>query len=287
MNKQIASKKTESSNELCTLLPTDKKGVADLGSKIYNNLQLYNLTNEIWVDMFGFDGVYEVSNLGRIKSIARTVLKSNGVEMFVKERIRKQSLMKDGRLSCNASTNGINTTLNLQAIIYLSFNSKAEYDVTKQCVMHIDKLKSNNKLSNLKIESISKSHKVNFEKGLTDHLTERGKKRTENYDSIKFRVCSICNNKKPIENFERGRRKCMRCKDLESYNTKLNKIGKKRVRNKKIYITDTVTKEVFIHTNKHNCIISNKLINRYANTKDFVIPYRNSKHKNPLLIEIR
>lgn len=254
--------------------------------KIYNNLQMEDLENEFWVDMIGFDGFYEVSNLGRIKSLSREYETSRGIRRF-KERIRKQTLNKDGRLSCNISCNNIKTSLNIQAIIFLSFNPNAEYNVKSNCVMHIDKNKSNNKLSNLKIEKISNSHKINFKKGLTNHLIEIGKERTKKYNTLIDRICTNCNKKKKINKFERGRRKCYKCHGLSSYNRTLKNQGKKRVNNTKIYITDTFTKEVFVSTNKNNCVISKQLINRYANTKKPVIPYRNSKHINPLLVEIR
>lgn len=50
MNKQIASKKTESSNELCTLLPAEKKAVADVGSKIKQHYKKGFCSSPIDVD---------------------------------------------------------------------------------------------------------------------------------------------------------------------------------------------------------------------------------------------
>ena len=41
-----------------------------------------------WIDALGFDGIYEVSNYGRIKSLGRYVNIRNG-QRWVKERIRK------------------------------------------------------------------------------------------------------------------------------------------------------------------------------------------------------
>lgn len=53
-------------HELYTMTSTIKKGVNDKASKIYKNLSLEDLENEIWVDALGFGGVYAVSNLGRV-----------------------------------------------------------------------------------------------------------------------------------------------------------------------------------------------------------------------------
>ena len=35
--------------------------------------------NEIWKPITGYEGYYEVSNLGRVRSVNRTIIKSNGI----------------------------------------------------------------------------------------------------------------------------------------------------------------------------------------------------------------
>lgn len=37
----------------------------------YQNLSLEDLPNEIWKDVVGYEGLYQVSNLGRVKSLDR------------------------------------------------------------------------------------------------------------------------------------------------------------------------------------------------------------------------
>lgn len=67
-------------------------------SKSAFSLSLDNLENEEWIDALGFDGVYQVSNYGRVKTLGRWV--SNGKsERWVKERIRKLYTGKDGRIT--------------------------------------------------------------------------------------------------------------------------------------------------------------------------------------------
>jgi len=181
-----------------------------VGSKIYNNLQLENLDNEIWVDAIGFDGISEVSNLGRIKSLGRWV--SNGKsERWVKEKIRKQSLGSDGRLTCPLK----NTSINVSATIFLSFYPDKPYNPKKQCVMHKNKIKSDNRLENLKIENISKSHKLNHKKGLLPHLKSNNDKSRSEYLKLTQKICSKCKERKTIVNFEYGRNKCKSCRKIE------------------------------------------------------------------------
>lgn len=44
---------------------------------------------EIWKDITGYEGLYQVSNLGNIKSLSRTIKRKNG-NWFIKERLLKQ-----------------------------------------------------------------------------------------------------------------------------------------------------------------------------------------------------
>lgn len=53
-------------------------------------------TEEIWKPVVGYEGLYEVSDQGRAKSLSRTIMRSNGHSQFVKERILKLSL-RNGR----------------------------------------------------------------------------------------------------------------------------------------------------------------------------------------------
>lgn len=279
----------QNSNELYTVLPNVKKGVADVGSKIYTNLQLEDLPNEVWVDVYGYDGIYEVSNLGRVKSLERYVSNGRGGEMFVKERILKQSFIgkEKKRVSVSLCVNNIAVKKEVNTVVFYSFNPELLSNKQNKEVCHLNKNGLDNRLINLSLLKISKSKKIAWKLGINDNCYKEYERRKEVTNKLKNKVCSTCNKKKSIENFERGRSKCKKCHGLNSYNRKLKKAGKKRVNNTKIYITDTITKEVFVSTNKNDCVISRQLINRYANTKKPVIPYRNSKHINPLLVEIR
>jgi hypothetical protein len=53
---------------------------------------------EAWKPIEGYEGAYEVSSLGRVRSIARVVVRGNGRLLPVAARIRKPMRPKDGRL---------------------------------------------------------------------------------------------------------------------------------------------------------------------------------------------
>ena len=50
---------------------------------------------EIWRDIAGYEGLYQVSDMGRVKSLERIVIRKNGSKLPVKERILKPR--PDGR----------------------------------------------------------------------------------------------------------------------------------------------------------------------------------------------
>jgi hypothetical protein len=50
-------------------------------TKPWNMRALDDLPGEVWKDVPGFEGIYEVSNLGRVFSCARTITKANGQSM--------------------------------------------------------------------------------------------------------------------------------------------------------------------------------------------------------------
>lgn len=64
--------------------------------EIYNNLSLEDLPGEIWKDIKGYEGYYQVSNMGRIKSVARERKTKGGGLYQIKELIKKQELSKRG-----------------------------------------------------------------------------------------------------------------------------------------------------------------------------------------------
>ena len=105
---------------------------------------------EIWKPIPGYDGYYEVSNLGRIKSLARLAV--TGVARYTtKEKILKQS---QGRY-CNFAVcvNGKAKTLRTHVVVALAFHGnppgkvgRGRYDWQ---VNHIDGNKTNNSSENL------------------------------------------------------------------------------------------------------------------------------------------
>jgi hypothetical protein len=47
-----------------------------------------NTEEEIWCDIKGYEGLYQVSDIGRVKTLAHVTVRKNGRKFSVKERIK-------------------------------------------------------------------------------------------------------------------------------------------------------------------------------------------------------
>lgn len=98
---------------------------------------------EIWKDVKGYEGYYQVSNLGRIKSISR---KSSN-NMVTKEKIKKTWVTNIGYEYVNLCKDGGNKSYGVHILVLSAFVDKPN---DKYEVDHIDRNKLNNNLENLR-----------------------------------------------------------------------------------------------------------------------------------------
>jgi hypothetical protein len=66
-----------------------------IGEAVQEHLCVDGIVHEEWRDIRGYKGRYQVSNLGKVKSLARTRRGKSGCEVPMPERIMKLSVKKD------------------------------------------------------------------------------------------------------------------------------------------------------------------------------------------------
>lgn len=120
---------------------------------ICNNGSLKDLEGELWEDIIGYESLYMISNMGRVKGCNRIITCKNGAKKPIKSRIIRQHF--DGKLNylCvvlnkNGKTKG-NLTHRLVGIHFI------KNDQSKNFINHKDGDKINNIISNL--EWVTKS----------------------------------------------------------------------------------------------------------------------------------
>lgn len=108
----------------------------------YQNLNLESLPGELWKPLIGHEKDYQVSNLGRVKSLSKR--RWNGVNFYyTKTKIMKQSTAKTGYLVVNIARK----ISYVHRIVLLSFVFDKDYK--NKDVNHKDGNKTNNNLKNL------------------------------------------------------------------------------------------------------------------------------------------
>lgn len=126
---------------------------------------------EIWKDIEGYEGLYQVSNLGRIKRLASVVCHSNGVCRTVKEKIRKIGY-SGARYGCVIlSKNGIHKTHHVHQEVAKAFLQYIP-NRTTSVINHIDGDKRNNRVDNLEIVTQSDNVQHSIKNGLFTNISE-------------------------------------------------------------------------------------------------------------------
>src|SRR5689334_7747998 len=98
------------------------------------------MSNEIWLPVIGFEGLYEVSNQGRIKSLPRIMNAESG--QGYKGKMKTISTQKNGYARVNLHRNAKSCPQHVHRVVALAFipNNNPE---EKDCVNHKDGNKLN------------------------------------------------------------------------------------------------------------------------------------------------
>lgn len=108
----------------------------------YKNLQFEDLPNEIWKDIPNYEGKYQVSNLGRVKTLISKRYDKRGWSYSMKPKIMKQCFTTTGYLMVNLEHN----FHRVHRLVGVAFLSK---DVDRTYINHKDGNRTNNTVENL------------------------------------------------------------------------------------------------------------------------------------------
>ncbi len=101
---------------------------------------------EVWADVLGYEGLYKVSNFGRVKSLARRVYKKDGSLHYTqRERVLKYQVSTNGYPMVNL-TSGISGIFCIHYLVLITFVGPKPDDY--QC-RHLDGVRTNNLVNNL------------------------------------------------------------------------------------------------------------------------------------------
>ena len=231
----------------------------------YKNLNIEDLPNEIWVDMFGFDGIYEVSNLGRIKSPQREINTRWGTPRIKKEIILKQSIIKKSTGRVDGLIITIDKSRNSAPLIFKSFYPEIEFE-ENECIMHINKNALDNRIENLKKVTRKISKNTDMKKSFRTilatplNLSKAIEVNKEFYDNRTHKQCNVCEKTLSLELFVVGHNECKKCHNI-SMKKKREIFVEKRIEKKCSKCLEIKKIELFP---KHNKVYCKKCSNEYA-----------------------
>lgn len=107
-------------------------------------------TEEIWKDVVNYEGLYQVSNLGMVKSFPRNTSRGG---------ILKSHPNQNGYLTVHLTKDGIQTNFRVHKMVAIAFLGHIQ-DGYKEVIDHINGMPADNKLSNLRVvtQRINTSH---------------------------------------------------------------------------------------------------------------------------------
>lgn len=147
---------------------------------------------EIWKDIKGYEGLYQISNLGRVKSL--------GNEYRKKEKYLKLQYSRDGYQRLGLRKSGVAKCEYIHRLVAIAFIPNP---LNKPQVNHIDGNKQNNKVNNLEwVTPFENTHHA-YKNNLVPHKNEKTPKKTllKIIDFCEMNIQNIENNeyKKIIE----------------------------------------------------------------------------------------
>lgn len=183
----------------------------------------YENMDEVWLPVVGYEGWYEVSSFGNIRSLDRVIKYSNGRKIFTKGVIMKQATLKLGYLRVQLSKNNKISHASVHRIVAIAFIPNPNH---YEQVNHLERDRTDNRVWKLEWcnSSMNQRHSYSFGdrkksramKGVYGdkhpvsvpviQLTMEGKE-VAKHVSLEAAILATCAKKSNISHCLKGRRK--------------------------------------------------------------------------------
>ena len=120
--------------------------------------------NEIWKPILEYKDYYEISSIGNIRSIERTIILKNGFQRKLKSKVLKTFINENGYSIITVRINNVHHNFKIHRLVAIAFIDNPENKLT---VNHKDGNKQNNNVLNLEWATHSENikhaykHKLN------------------------------------------------------------------------------------------------------------------------------
>lgn len=170
------------------------------------------MSEEEWRDIAGFEGLYQAGNRGRVRSLDRTVIRSNGRPHTVSGRVMR-AYRRDGghlQLMLNRVGQPVKTIRVHQAVMW-AFHGPTPYGLE---ICHNNGIPDDNRLENLRFDTPSENQRDKTRHGKHNHGNKthchRGHEFTPDNTYLipsGGRSCKTCRRERVPSDAERERRR--------------------------------------------------------------------------------
>lgn len=123
-----------------------------------------------WAAIPGFDGYYEISDDGQVRSVERVAIRRDGKPMPVHGKILKQVVSNAGYMRVSCKVDNFGKWVPVHRAVAMAFIPNPE---NKREVNHKDGNKLNNTVENLEWVTPKENTKHKYETGLGEHADMR------------------------------------------------------------------------------------------------------------------
>ena len=110
---------------------------------------------EEWKDIEGYEGIYQISNFGNVKSLSRYIKNKHNTLILTKEKILNQFIDKDGYYGISLTKDMLQKTHSIHSLVAKNFLQKKSNN--NFVIDHINNIKSDNRSCNLQYVSVRKN----------------------------------------------------------------------------------------------------------------------------------
>ena len=137
------------------------------------NINSLSIPGEEWKDVAGYEGLYQVSNFGRVKRLPTTLVEYTGTWTIVNERTREAYMLTPtvnvhGYYQVGLTKNRKTWSIDVHLLVARAFVPHDEY---RNVVHHKDRISTNNHCSNLQWVTKEEHKELHRDKSRRDYLT--------------------------------------------------------------------------------------------------------------------
>ena len=125
------------------------------------------MIEEIFKDVIGYEGLYQVSNLGNVKSLERIAIRPKSGNYIVKEKILKPGKDGNGYYLVILSKDCKRKTIKIHVLVAMAFLGHVPDGTTKIVPDHKNDIITDNRASNLELIT----HRQNIQKAYLSRKT--------------------------------------------------------------------------------------------------------------------